>query len=125
MRVKKGMIYIFTGEGKGKTSAALGIAMRAVCNNMKVGWVSWYKGKDWDISEKTLPSRMIPKGGLEMYFMGKGFYKLPTDKETPQIHQQAAEAGLVQAEKLIKKVDVLVMDEAIKAIADGLILEKE
>ena len=48
------MIYLFTGNGKGKTSAALGIATRAVCANMRVAWISWYKSSSWNISEKKL-----------------------------------------------------------------------
>ena len=125
--MKQGLVYIFTGDGKGKTSAALGVVARALCNEMKVGWVSWYKEESWPISEKGLPSRINPegKGGLEMHFMGKGFYKLPTDKAMPKEHKQAAVVALEKSEKLLSRVDVLVMDEVVKAIADKLIEEKE
>ena len=125
MSVKDGLVYVFTGNGKGKTSAALGMVARAACNKMKVGWVSWYKEESWPISENKLPSGMIPEGKIEMYFMGKGFYKLPTDKAFPEEHKKAAAAALKKAESLLKKVDVLVMDEVVKAIADKLIKEKE
>jgi len=120
VEMKKGMIYVFTGEGKGKTSAALGVAVRAVCNGMKVGWMSWYKEESWPISEKNLPSRLDLEG-LEMYFIGKGFYKLPTDHVTEKEHKKAAEDGLKLAEKLIKRVDVLILDEINNAISDGLV----
>ncbi|MBU1085506.1 MAG: cob(I)yrinic acid a,c-diamide adenosyltransferase [Candidatus Beckwithbacteria bacterium] len=116
--MKQGLVYVFTGDGKGKTSAALGIAVRAVCNKMKVGWVSWYK-------EEVLPSGSVLEGRVEMYVIGKGFYKLPGDKATPEEHKQAAKEALKKAEELIKRVDVLVMDEVVKAVADGLIEEKE
>lgn len=115
--MKKGLVYIFTGDGKGKTSAALGVAVRALCNGMKVGWVSWYKEESWPISEKKLK--------LKMYWMGKGFYKLPTDKATPKEHKRAAVAALEKAEELLSRVEVLVMDEAVKAVTDKLIEEKE
>ena len=123
----KGMVYVFTGEGKGKTSAALGVAVRAVLSEMKVGWVAWYKEEAWPISEKELPSRINPegKGSFEMYFMGEGFYKLPTDKATPKEHKKAAKKALKKADQLIKKMDVVVMDEVIKAISDGLVVEDE
>jgi len=114
MNTKKGLVYVFTGEGKGKTSAALGVAVRAVCSGMKVGWVSWYK-------EKVLPTRSVLEGRLEMYAIGKGFYKLPGDKATPEEHKQAAAAALKQAEKLLKSVDVLVLDEVNNAVHDKLI----
>lgn len=125
MNTKKGLVYVFTGEGKGKTSAALGVAVRAVCSGMKVGWVSWYKEKKWSISEKNLPSRINPVGRLKMYFIGEGFYKLPTDHASPQAHRQAAAAALKQAEKLLKTVDVLVLDEVNNAVNDKLIKVKQ
>ena len=114
MSIKQGLVYVFTGDGKGKTSAALGVAVRAVCSGMKVGWVSWYK-------EKVLPTRLDLAGKLEMYAIGKGFYKLPGDKVTPEEHKRAAAAALKQAEKLLNKVDVLILDEVNNAVKDKLI----
>jgi cob(I)alamin adenosyltransferase len=128
MKKQKGLVYVFTGDGKGKTSAALGIVARAVCNKMKVAFVAWYKEESWPISEKELPARINPAGAegeLEMYFMGEGFYKLPTDKATPEEHKKSAKKALKKAKSLLGRVDVLVMDEVVKAIADGLIDEKE
>ena len=122
--MKKGMIYVFTGEGKGKTSAALGVAVRAVSNGMKVGWVSWYKEERWPISEKKLPTGSLLKGlkgSLEMYFMGEGFYKLPTDHATSKEHKMAGSKALKKAGELVKKVDVLVLDEVNNAIKDKLV----
>ena len=66
-----GLIYIFTGDGKGKTSAALGTVTRAVCAGKKVAWVAWYKSDSWDISEKKIPQILT---GVDFYLMGKGFY---------------------------------------------------
>lgn len=117
MNIKQGLVYVFTGDGKGKTSAALGVAVRAVCAGMKVGWVSWYK-------KKVLPTR-LDLVGLEMYAIGKGFYKLPGDKVMPEEHKQAAAAALKQAEKLLKTVDVLVLDEVNNAVSDKLINLKQ
>lgn len=117
MNIKPGLVYVFTGDGKGKTSAALGVAVRAVCAGMKVGWVSWYK-------KKVLPTR-LDLVGLEMYAIGKGFYKLPGDKVMPEEHKQAAAAALKQAEKLLKTVDVLVLDEVNNAVSDKLINLKQ
>jgi len=66
-----GLIYLFTGDGKGKTSVALGTVLRAVCAGKKVAWVSWYKSKKWDISEKKLP-QVLPN--VDFYLMGEGFF---------------------------------------------------
>ncbi len=111
----RGLIYIFTGEGKGKTTAALGVAVRALGRGMRVGWVSWYKTEEWGMGELGL------KGKVEMHMAGKGFYKLPTDKATPGQHKAAAEKALKKAGELIGDVEVLVLDEVNNAIGDKLI----
>lgn len=118
MNIKPGLVYVFTGEGKGKTSAALGVAIRAFCAGKKVGWVSWYK-------EKVLPTRLDLAGKLEMYAIGKGFYKLPGDNASLSQHKSAAKKALQMAEKLLKTVDVLVLDEVNNAVHDKLIKAKQ
>ena len=138
----KGQVYIFTGDGKGKTSAALGVAVRAVGAGMRVAMVQWYKQSSWDISEHKLP-KLINK--LKIYPMGAGFHlknqkskikdqknkKIKTallktggvvvDTASDQQHQQAAQAALAKAQSLLGKVDVLVLDEINNAVKDGLI----
>ena len=52
-----GLIYVFTGEGKGKTSAALGVATRALLLEKKVVWVAFYKQESWGIAEAKLKER--------------------------------------------------------------------
>lgn len=113
-----GLIYVFTGEGKGKTSAAFWTGVRAVLSGMRVAAVQWYKEAAWPTAEQEI-SQKLPN--FKVYLMGKGFYKLPTDHATPQMHRQAAAAGLRQAEQLIDKVDMLILDEVSNAVADGLI----
>ena len=134
----KGYIYIFSGNGKGKTSAALGVAMRSVLIGGKVFWISWFKDERWDISEKKLP-KLIGKG-LEMYWMGKGFYikkeqqpnKLEygvQDYDTPAGHKRAAAEALSFASNLMIKNDppggnpltLLVLDEILNAVNEKLI----
>lgn len=116
MKTNSGLVYVFTGDGKGKTSAALGVAVRATLAGMKVGWISWYKEKKWPISEMKLKLK-----NLKMYWIGEGFYKLPTDHASQARHKRAATKALKQAEKLLKKVDVLVLDEVNNAVHDKLI----
>ena len=128
---KQGLVYVFTGEGKGKTSAALGIVLRSVCAGLKVAWISWYKSEVWDISEKKVP-QLLP---VDFYLLGKGFYII--DKKSAKTrsmdtfsqteHQQAALAAYDQALKLAKSqiYDVIVLDEVNNALADSLLtLEK-
>lgn len=95
-----GLVYIFTGDGKGKTSAALGVAMRAVGQGKRVAMVQWYKERRWKIGEHNLPE-LLKKSLFKIYPMGQGFYQLPTDHATPDQHKQAAQDALELAKKLL------------------------
>jgi len=132
---EKGLVYIFTGDGKGKTSAALGVTTRMLCLEKRVVWISWFKGEDWAISEKRL-IRYFPDL-LEMYWAGKGFY-IKGDKQKnnlrgvadfsePEEHQRAAEEALSLANKILEEqgVDLLVLDELVQALKEGLVFEKD
>lgn len=113
--VQSGLVYIFTGDGKGKTSAALGTAVRAVASGKRVVMIQWYKSKAWGISEHQLN---IPH--FTIYPMGEGFYY--KDKgDDPIPHRQAAKAALSKATELCPQVDVLILDEINNAVSDGLL----
>lgn len=114
----KGQVYVFTGNGKGKTSAALGVAVRAALSGMKVAIVQWYKEKRWPIAEHRIGDKFK---NIKIYPLGSGFYKLPTDHASPDQHKLAAKAALKQAGKLMSKVDLLVLDEVNNAVKDKLI----
>lgn len=64
-----GLVYVFTGNGKGKTSAAIGTAIRAAGAGMSVAWVAFYKQASWKLSELE----PLKKLGVEVWLMGKGF----------------------------------------------------
>ena len=131
MKNKQGMVYVFAGTGKGKTSAALGVAVRSLCLLKKVVWVSWFKHSDWDIAEMKMPKYF--KKNLEMYWMGKGFYGGPMDIDTPEGHKKAAKEALLFVSNLLDKnegdggmkIDLLVLDEVIRAVNDELLTVKE
>ena len=116
--MQQGMVYVFTGDGKGKTSAAVGVGARAALSGMKVAMVAWYKEARWPISELMLPDKLPT---FQIYLAGRGFYKLPTDHATPTEHKEAAEAAMAKARELMGTVDVLILDEANNAVGDGLL----
>jgi len=116
----KGQVYVFTGNGKGKTSAALGVGVRAALSGMKVAIVQWYKEKRWPIAEHKIGKHFT---NIKIYPLGTGFFKLPTDHATPPEHRRAAQAALKQAEKLMPKVDLLVLDEINNAVIDKLLAQ--
>src|SRR5580704_10884772 len=67
---EKGLLIVNTGAGKGKTTAALGMAFRALGQGMKVGIVQFIKGAI-PTGEAALAAKLAP--GLEMHTMGDGF----------------------------------------------------
>ena len=109
--MSKGLVYVFTGEGKGKTSAALGIATRAALVDEKVVWISFYKGKDWDLAEKHLPEKISK---IEMHFVGKGFWI-----EKPEVVVNEVKIASVGQNKV---VDTASEEEHVKAAEEGLSL---
>jgi len=128
--MRKGMIYVFTGDGKGKTSAALGTVMRMLVFGKKVAWVSWYKWENFKSLEMRLDEVLTVKvkSNLKMYWMGKGFYFKLGDLSTTGGHKKMAGRALSLCESILSgkipgggKVDLLVMDEVIKAVDDGLV----
>lgn len=128
-----GLVYIFTGDGKGKTSAALGVAIRAVGNGMKVAMVQWYKEASWRISEYEL-EKLTDK--FHIYPMGVGFHmpqkvarlatdQVVVDKASETDHHQAAQAAYDKSVELCPQVDLLICDEILNAVHDGLMTESE
>src|SRR5436853_5292878 len=67
---EKGLLIVHTGAGKGKTTAALGLAFRALGQGMKVGIVQFIKGAI-PTGEAALAARLAP--ALQMHTMGDGF----------------------------------------------------
>jgi cob(I)alamin adenosyltransferase len=138
MNPKKGLLYVFEGDGKGKTSAALGVAVRMLSLGKKVVWISWFKSLEWPISESRLPKYFGSK--LKMYWMGKGFFiksekskklaggAVAMDKCSQEDHLKAARKGLALALKKLKQVrppELLILDELIRAVSEGLLTERE
>lgn len=75
---EKGLIIVHTGAGKGKTTAALGLAFRALGQGMKVGIVQFIKGAI-PTGEAALAARLAP--ALEMHTLGDGFTWNTQDRE--------------------------------------------
>ena len=68
--VEKGLLIVHTGKGKGKSTAAFGLVVRAVGNGMKVGVVQYVKGK-WQTGERGVLEKF--PGQVEIRTMGEGF----------------------------------------------------
>ena len=107
---QKGLVIVYTGGGKGKTSAALGLVLRAVGYNHKVCMVQFLKGT-WDYGEIHSAKRLAPE--FELVTAGKGFVGILDDKSPREEHVKAAEDTLkISREKMMSgKFDVVILDE--------------
>jgi cob(I)alamin adenosyltransferase len=117
---KRGLIIVYTGDGKGKTTAALGMALRALGRGWKVLMVQFMKGT-WHYAELDTAKRLAPD--FEIVPMGKGFYKILDDHYTEEEHRAAALAALQFARDRMcsGKYDLLILDEVNNAIGTGLL----
>ena len=89
---QKGLIIVHTGNGKGKTTAALGMVLRSLGHGYRVAIVQFIKGA-WEPAEKAVLSRWEDQ--LEFYAMGEGFTWETQDRERDiQKAEQAWEKGL-------------------------------
>jgi cob(I)alamin adenosyltransferase len=117
---KPGRFLIFTGDGKGKTTAALGLVLRASGHGQKVFILQFLK------SQRPTGERLglIHLPGVERMSGGLGF--LPGPKSSVfKAHQEAAEKSLNVALEMLKsgRYDLVVLDEIITAISKGVLSE--
>jgi cob(I)alamin adenosyltransferase len=121
---EKGLIAVFTGTGKGKTTAAFGMALRAVQHGMKLGVVQYVKG-----AIATAETDAFARFGeqVEWHRMGEGFHWITQDAELDR--KAAARAWELSCELMARPdVGMLVLDELIvslrlRQIDEALVLE--
>lgn len=117
---EKGRILIFTGDGKGKTTAALGMALRAHGHGIPVAVIQFVKN-DLDTGEYAALSRLP---GVEIHVTGRGFVPPATDPRYAE-HCRAAEEGLRIASEAARsgRYGLVILDEGCYAVARKLIPE--
>ena len=108
--VNDGLIIVYTGKGKGKTTAALGIALRAIGYAKKICMIQFIKGS-WHYGEMKSSKRLEPE--FEMVAIGKGFVGIIDDKSPKEDHTEIArEAIRISKEKILSgKYDIIILDE--------------
>ncbi|MGD6830770.1 cob(I)yrinic acid a,c-diamide adenosyltransferase [Sutcliffiella halmapala] len=108
---QRGLTLIFTGDGKGKTTSALGLTLRAVGRGMKVKIFQFIKSPERSYGEQIA----LEKLGVEMVQLGAGF----TWTKTPEDHREALRKGwpLAKEAVLSGEFDVVVLDELNNALA--------
>jgi cob(I)alamin adenosyltransferase len=115
-----GLLIVYSGNGKGKTTAALGMALRALGRGWQVLMIQFGKGS-WHYAELETAKRLAPD--FQVIPMGKGFYKILDDHFSEAEHRAAAERALAysRARMLSGKYDLLILDEISGAVSSGLL----
>ncbi|MBX5326287.1 MAG: cob(I)yrinic acid a,c-diamide adenosyltransferase [Candidatus Bathyarchaeia archaeon] len=106
-RLEKGLVQVYTGDGKGKTSAAFGLALRAVGRGFKVYVIQFIKG-GFDYGE-LYSVKQLPNITLKAFGRGKFITETPPNQKDMQL----AEEAFALAEKVVESgdYDFVVLDE--------------
>lgn len=127
---KESVVVVYTGEGKGKTTAGLGLLTRALGNRWRVAFIQFIK--HWGVSEHVFIRDIQPIYKDQLYFFkgGKGFYKagkLSPQHISEERHKQAAAETYDEAIKAVSSgdFDLVICDEINNAVHDGLISERQ
>jgi cob(I)alamin adenosyltransferase len=120
IKIRNGLILIYTGDGKGKTSAALGAVIRAAGYHLQSIMIQFIKGS-WYYGEKDGALLLSDFFAIEQ--MGKGFYKIVDDNLPEEEHKKAAAAGIARAIEVLQseKFDIVILDEINVALDTGLV----
>jgi len=116
MTLEKGLIHIYSGNGKGKTTSAIGLGIRATGNGLKVYMIQFMKGRRYSEIDalEGIPNFTVFQSGRDEF----------VSKENPeQIDIDLAREGFKHAKKIINagKHDLVILDEINVAIDFNLI----
>ena len=127
---KESVVIVYTGDSKGKTSASLGLLVRALGNRWKVAYIQFIKY--WGVGEHVFIRDIMPlyKDQLHFYKGGKGFYNagdMSAEFVSEEQHKRAAQETYDEALKLATsgEYDVVICDEINNAVHDGLLTESQ
>ncbi len=129
-KTKQSVVIVYTGDGKGKTSASLGLLVRALGNRWNVAFIQFIKY--WGVGEHVFLRDIneLYKDQLYFYKGGKGFYKagdLSPQEISEDQHKQAAQETYDEALKAVSsgEYDLVICDEINNALHDGLLKESD
>ncbi|MGB9740841.1 MAG: cob(I)yrinic acid a,c-diamide adenosyltransferase [Candidatus Bathyarchaeia archaeon] len=115
-KLEKGLVQVYTGNGKGKTTAAFGLALRAIGRGLKVYVIQFIKG-GFDYGELYIVDK-LPNLKLKAFGRGKFITGKPSEEDV-----KLAEEALFLAEKVVKsgEYDIVILDEVNVALNLNLI----
>jgi cob(I)alamin adenosyltransferase len=113
--LKQGLTQVYTGDGKGKTTAALGLALRASGAGLRVGFIQFLKG-DADCGEHRFVAKHAP---FEIFQPNPGNCLVQSNAELQQV---TGETYALAEEKLTSgDYEVVILDEILIAVGRGLL----
>ncbi|MGE5822723.1 MAG: cob(I)yrinic acid a,c-diamide adenosyltransferase [Nitrososphaerota archaeon] len=115
-----GIVIVYTGNGKGKTTASLGVALRAIGHGLRVCMVQFIKG-EWHYGELNSIKKLEPD--FELIVAGKGFIGIIDDDHAFEEHVRAAKTALdiVEQKISIDTFDIIILDEINYALHLGVL----
>ena len=124
---------MYVGDGKGKTTAAMGAAARALGHGWSVFVLQFMKEEKWPSGERDFFRNITPlllgegKGEVTIETAGEGFVGIMGDQKERETHKAAAQAGYKKALATLvsKKYQLVILDEILSAVDEGLLTERE
>lgn len=123
MAERHGLVLVHTGDGKGKTTAAMGLAVRAWGAGLRVHIIQFIKNRKATGEMKAIDVLAAADGRIAIEQCGRGFTRRGAGAQDKEAHRAAALAGLERAESIMKggKADLLILDEINYAVKFGLV----
>ena len=114
-----GIVIVYTGNGKGKTTASLGVALRAIGHGLRVCMVQFIKG-EWHYGELNSIKKLEPD--FELIVAGKGFIGIIDDDHAFEEHVMAAKTALdIVEQKISLDTFDIILDEINYALHLGVL----
>ena len=123
MEQKRGLIHIYTGDGKGKTTASVGLSVRALGHGFKVAYASFFKRPNsYGYNEIS----MLQKQGATVFSISEGM-PMANPQISPREYHLSTVNGLAEIQQFVTEnsTGLLVLDEILIAINYGYISEDE
>lgn len=112
----RGLTHAYIGDGKGKTTAAIGTVVRAAGYGWKVCVIQFMKSLQWPSGER----QSLQKLGIEVMVLGEGWYKILNDHKSEEVHQGSAlkALGILRDKVFSGDYQLVVADELGSAVEE-------
>lgn len=120
MKLKKGLIQVYTGDGKGKTTAALGQGLRSCGRGLQVCMVQFLKGQD--TGELHSVEKLHPLFKIYRFEKERGFFWTLSDQEKMELKEDIDRGfEFIKGVVANKECDILIIDELLGVLSNSLL----